>query len=114
MFEHALKAGHTAPMWLLLGVRSTDEIPFSTDLANWEKQPGMRVELTLSQPGAGWKGRTGHVQAHLPALWNELRAQHTEAMVYVCGWRRMVWPVKDLLRSELQVDASHMRVEAFD
>lgn len=114
MFEDALRQGHGEPMWLLLGVRSPEEIPFAEDLDRWRQQPNMRVEITLSKPPEGWTGRRGHVQEHLPELWHELVAKHPAALVYVCGWRRMVWSVRDQLRGALGVEASRMRVEAFD
>lgn len=114
MYQEAIARNAQEPMWLLLGVRSPEEIPFREELAEWAKRPNFRVEVCLSQPPPDWKGRTGHVQQHVKDLWGELRARHPEAHAFVCGWRKMVWPVSDLLRVELGVDPQHLRVEAFD
>jgi ferredoxin-NADP reductase len=114
LIDDALRSEHPELMWVLLGARSLGDLPWASELERWKQLPTMRVELTLSQPQPGWAGRTGHVQKHLPELWRALTALHPDALVYVCGWRRMVFPVRDLLRSELGVDARRVRIEAFD
>jgi NAD(P)H-flavin reductase len=114
MFLEALARDVPEPLWLLLGVRTPEAIPYRSELEGWARHPRVRVEITLSQPPPGWTGRTGHVQAHLSELWKELHAQEPDAMVYVAGWKRMVWPVEDLLRMQLGLDKHHLRVEVFD
>jgi ferredoxin-NADP reductase len=113
MFQEALLQGVREPLWLLMGARTEEEIPYREDLAAWARHQNVRVEVTLSQPPADWKGRRGHVQQHLPEVWGQFHAQHADALVYVAGWKRMVWPVGDLLR-KLQVDRTHVRIEVFD
>jgi ferredoxin-NADP reductase/GNAT superfamily N-acetyltransferase len=114
MFQEALQRDAAEPMWLLLGVRSPEEIPFASELAAWSKRSNFRVEITLSKPPPDWKGRSGHVQQHLKELWAELLKTHPGAHAYVCGWRKMVWPVSDLLRVDLGVAPERLRVEVFD
>jgi len=114
MFLEALQRGVPEPLWLLVGVRTPEELPYREELAEWARNPRVRIEITLSQPPPGWTGRTGHVQVHLAELWEAFRAQHPEAQVFVAGWKHMVWPVEDLLRMQLGVDKNHLRVEVFD
>jgi NAD(P)H-flavin reductase len=95
-------------------VRTPEEIPYRAELEAWARHPRVRVEITLSRPPPGWTGRSGHVQTHLAEIWKAFQAQEPEAMVYVAGWKRMVWPVEDLLRMQLGLDKHHLRVEVFD
>lgn len=114
MYQEAIQRDAKEPVWLLLGAQSPEEIPFAEELAEWAKRPNFRIEVTLSRPPPEWKGRTGPVQQHVRELWGELTKSHPDAHAFVCGWRKMVWPVSDLLRIELKVDPKHLRVEAFD
>lgn len=47
---------------LYLGARTGDAIPFSDRHEAWEKEDGIEVVTTCSQPASGWKGRKGYVQ----------------------------------------------------
>lgn len=114
MLEAALRDGHQEPLWFLLGVRTMGEVPFAADLERWRSSPNVRVEVTLSQGPADWQGRRGYVQQHLAGLWRELHEKHPDALIFVCGWRRMVLPVKDLLRAELKMELGRVRFEMFD
>jgi ferredoxin-NADP reductase len=114
MFQEALREGLKQPLWLLLGARNPEAIPYRDELAEWARHEQVRVEITLSKPPPDWTGRRGHVQAHVLELWKALQAAHPDAQVYISGWKRMVWPVEDLLRMEPGVSRSHLRVEVFD
>lgn len=114
MFQEAIARDAQEPMWLLLGASGPEEIPFAAELETWRARPNLRIEVTLSRPPPDWRGRTGHVQQHVKELWSELSKRHPDAHAYVCGWRKMVWPVSDLFRGELAVPNDRLRVEAFD
>jgi CDP-4-dehydro-6-deoxyglucose reductase, E3 len=114
MFQEAVARDAKEPMWLLFGARTPDEIPFADELAQWATRPNFRIEVSLSRPPPEWKGKSGHVQQHVKELWSELLRLEPDAHAFVCGWRRMVWPVSDLFRGELNVDSRHLRIEAFD
>jgi ferredoxin-NADP reductase len=114
MFLEALARGVPTPMWLLLGARTLDDVPYREEQAAWGGHEHLRVELTLSRAPAGWTGRRGYVQSHLAELWGEFHARYPDGLVYVSGWRHMVWPVEDKLRMELGLDRQHLRVEVFD
>jgi glycine betaine catabolism B len=51
---------------------------------------------SLSEPGEGWTGPTGHVQEHLPEEVEEI----TDWQFYVCGVPEMVVETKELLSEE--------------
>ena len=51
---------------------------------------------TLSRPHLGWRGRAGHVQAHLMEAVGERR----DLDVYVCGLEAMVDDVRALLKNK--------------
>ena len=50
---------------------------------------------TLTQPGPGWKGRSGRVQSHLAELIGERR----DIDVYICGMKAMVDDVRQWLKT---------------
>ena len=83
MVLDAVRAGATAPMWLLLGARSEADVAYRAELdALCAKHPWLRVEVTLSRPGPDWRGRRGYVQGHVPELWGELVGTWPGARVY--------------------------------
>jgi ferredoxin-NADP reductase len=115
MLHASVAAGADAPTWILLGVRHAEDILYGEELrAIAASRPSVRFEVTLSQPPAGWTGRTGYVQAHVKALWTELIAAANEPHAYVCGLHRMVGSVRDLLRREVGVPRERVHTERYD
>src|SRR5262245_1584987 len=93
MMQAAVMAGIEAPLWLLFGARHEEDVRYRDELEGWARsRPNVRYEVTLSQGGAAWGGKRGYVQAHVPALVEELRSATggAEPHVYVCGLERMV------------------------
>ena len=117
MMEAAIAASSKAPLWLLFGARREEDILYREEFERWAMGlPNLRYEVTLSQPGPSWTGRRGYVQAHVPALLEELRAEIAplEPHAYICGLERMVSVVRDLLRGELALPRKHVRTERYD
>jgi ferredoxin-NADP reductase len=109
-------AGPIAPMWLLFGVRHEADLIYRAEIeALARDHAGIRFVPTLSQPGDGWTGRRGYVQAHVRELWHELAALNAgEPHAYVCGLERMVGSVRELLRKELGVARQQVHTERYD
>ena len=116
MIHAAATAGHELPMWLLLGVRNDDDILYRDEFeALAREHDNIRFVPTLSRASASWNGRRDYVQTHIPELWNELAGlglgtPHT----YICGLKRMVTAVRDLLRKDLNVAREHVHSERYD
>jgi len=120
MIQAALGAGSRAPLWLLFGARSEEDILYREEFERWARDlPQVRYEITLSQPKSSWTGRRGYVQAHVPELYGALGASASVAEdgapnVYVCGLERMVKSVRGILRHELSADRKHVHIERYD
>lgn len=117
MIRAALAAGATTPLWLLFGARHEADILYRDELeALTRAHPNVRYEITLSRPGAGWTGRTGYVQAHLPELVSALaeRGGAEPPRAYVCGLDRMVSSVREHLRNELGFERRRVHTERYD
>jgi NAD(P)H-flavin reductase len=116
MMKAALTAGSTAPLWLLLGVRHTDDILYRAEFEAFARShPHVRVEFTLSQGGADWPGRRGYVQTHIRELWTELAALgRGDPHVYVCGLERMITAVRHLVRQEMGIARQQVHSERYD
>lgn len=117
MLRAALRAGSRAPMHLLMGVRHFEDAIYHDELRDIEaRHPSFRFTLTLSQPHAGWTGRTGYVQAHLAEAHAALTAASGGAAphVYACGLVRMVKAVREIARNELLVPRGHVHQERYD
>ena len=97
---------------LLFGVRTAGDVLYGDDLAalaaEWR---GFELHPTLSRPGSDWRGKTGHVQAHVAAL---MQALGGDCDVYVCGLNRMVGDVRKMLREELHLDRKRVHTERYD
>ncbi|HWL88281.1 MAG TPA: oxidoreductase, partial [Polyangiaceae bacterium] len=75
----------------------------------------IRFDPTLSQGSEMWSGRRGYVQTHVPALWSELASLGLGAPhAYICGLKRMVSSVRDLLRKELNAGREQVHSERYD
>ena len=116
MLRASLSAGALAPTWVLLGVRHAEDMLYAPEFrALAERHRFVRFEPTLSQPPNDWIGRTGYVQAHVRALWNELAAaSDVEPHAYVCGLQRMVGSVRDLLRKDMGIARERVHSERYD
>lgn len=97
-----------APLLLLFGCRSEDELLWGDEFAQWAEQPRFDFWPTLSQSGASWSGRKGYVQSHLASLGDAL----TEADFYVCGSRSMVDDVAGRLVG-LGAQPSRLKLEGY-
>lgn len=115
MIRDALARGRTEPLWLLLGVRSPDELLYGDELSFLERtHPCFRFIPSLSRPPADWEGRSGYVQAHVKELWTAFVAQHGDAHAYICGVKKMLEAARQVLRVELGVDRKRVHLEAYD
>jgi len=95
---------------LLFGVRHEHGILYRDEFEELERRcPGFHFIPTLSRPGGGWPGRTGHVQQHLRDVLGDRRDLH----IYVCGLKAMVNSVRSLLK-EWGFDRKHIIYERYD
>ena len=114
---HAQASG--APVWLLFGARTEADLLYRDELAALARaHAGVRIALTLSQPGEAWGGRRGYVQTHARALYEELAAKTqgggAAPHVYVCGLERMVGAVRALFRQEMGLARQLVHSERYD
>lgn len=120
MFQHALAQGETAPLWLLFGVRHEEDRIYEDELRELAAAyPNFKVFYTLSQPKGGasgtWGGRTGYVQTHARALYEEMTALgQGDVHVYICGLQKMIGNVRDLLRKEMELPRQLVHSERYD
>lgn len=116
MLRDELARGAKAPLWLLFGARRQPDVLWREELeALAAAHANVRLVVTLSRPDAGWTGRTGWVQEHVRALWEELaKASGSTPHAYVCGLERMVGAVRDLLRKDMGVPRQHVHSERYD
>lgn len=99
------------PITLLLGVRTRDDILYADELDAMARERQLTFLPTLSRGGEAWRGRRGHVQAHLP----ELVARYDGACdVYICGLSKMVKQVRKLLKTDLGLTRDKIHSERFD
>jgi CDP-4-dehydro-6-deoxyglucose reductase len=81
---------------LLFGIRFEHNIMYREEFEKLAAHhPNFHFCPTLTQPGPGWKGLTGRVQAHLPELIGERR----DIDVYICGMKAMVDDVRQQLKA---------------
>lgn len=115
MLKDALAKGDDSPMRLVFGVRTPEDRIYVEELEELQsKHPSFRAFFTLSRPPAeGWGGKTGYVQTHVRALYEEL-APHGRTNVYICGLHRMVSAVRELLRTEMGLERKQVHSERYD
>lgn len=114
MLQHAEATGRTSPVWLLFGARSPDETLFAEEFrALASRCPWFRFMPSLSRAPESWAGRTGYVQHHVAAVWRELDA-HGPPEAWVCGVKKMLTAVREVLRVDLGVDRKRVHLEAYD
>ena len=98
------------PATLLFGIRYQSTILYRREFeAMTERYPHFRFWPTLSRPDPDWKGRTGHVQAHLLEAVGERR----DLDVYICGLKLMVDDVRAKLKA-LGFDRKQIVYEKYD
>lgn len=101
----------TAPaITLLFGVRYESHLMYRAEFEGMSATfPQFRFWPTLSRPDGGWRGRTGHVQAHLTEAIGERR----ELDFYLCGLKQMVDDVRGVLK-EMGFDRKQIFYEKYD
>lgn len=114
MISDALTSGVTAPLWVLFGVRSMHDALYREEFEALAAQhPNLRFMLSMSRPDAGWTGKSGYVQTHVLELWNEL-AQFGLPHAYVCGVRKMLTDVRDVLKAGGHAERAQLHLESYD
>ncbi len=95
---------------LLFGVRYESTILYRADFERLAVQfPQFRFWPTLSRPEPGWRGRSGHVQAHL----EEAIGGRRDLDVYLCGLKLMVDDVRSILKG-MGLDRKQIFYEKYD
>ena len=98
------------------GVRKEEDRLYRDELERMQaKFPNFHAEYTLSQAGDAWQGRRGYVQTHVRALFEELaeggaRTPH----VYICGLKKMIDGVRELLKNDMQLPRQQVHSERYD
>jgi NAD(P)H-flavin reductase len=103
-------------MCLLFGVRNREEILYKDELERLANEhPHVRIEVTLSRPDDGWKGRRGYVQLHVRELYERLASgSSAPPHVFVCGLERMVSSVREILKKEMGLPRTLVHSERYD
>jgi ferredoxin-NADP reductase len=93
--DATLLAGGAA-VTLLMGARHAAGLLYRGEFESLSAtHPRFRYLPTLTQPPAGWTGRTGRVQSHLDEALNG----RADVDVYICGLKAMVDDVRALLKA---------------
>jgi CDP-4-dehydro-6-deoxyglucose reductase len=116
MLRTAIARGHTAPVCILFGVRSQEDILYRDELDRIAPEhSGVAIEVTLSRPDDSWKGRRGYVQLHVRELYERLASgSSVPPHVFVCGLERMVGAVREILRKEMGLPRTSVHSERYD
>jgi ferredoxin-NADP reductase len=95
---------------LLFGVRYESHLLYREEFEETARRfPRFFFRPTLTQPGPGWKGRVGRVQAHLA----EAIAGRRDIDVFLCGLKPMVDDVRRILK-DMGFDRKQIRYEKYD
>jgi ferredoxin-NADP reductase len=114
MIHDAIQNGGETPLWVLFGVRTPDDVLYQAEFEALAKQhPRFRFLLSMSRPPAGWNGLSGYVQTHTLELWKEL-AKHGRPEAYVCGVKKMLLEVRDVLKKQANVERHQLHLESYD
>lgn len=109
-YLHAYLPQGSPNFTLLFGVRYESHLLYREEFEAMAREyPQFRFWPTLSRPGEGWTGRTGHVQAHLKEAIGERR----DLDFYICGLKPMVDDVRAMLK-EMGFDRKQIRYEKYD
>ncbi len=116
MLQAAVRAGLVSPIWLLLGVRRTNDLLYRDELERLaSSHDNFRVFFTLSQGETEWRGRRGYVQTHIAELWAELMLlDKGEPHLYVCGLERMITAVRKLMKHDMGIPRERVHSERYD
>jgi ferredoxin-NADP reductase len=116
MLLAAVRAGLPSPIWLLLGVRRTEDLLYRAELeALASSHANFRVFFTLSQGEPDWTGLRGYVQTHIAELFSNLtRLEKGDPHLYVCGLERMIAAVRHLVRKEMGIPRERVHSERYD
>jgi ferredoxin-NADP reductase len=84
-------------VWVLMGVRHTDELLYHDDFLALAEHPNMRYRTTVSRPDASWTGAKGYVGQFM----DEIRGTTNPAtsLVYLCGVPQMVDEIRTSFQS---------------
>ncbi len=95
---------------LIFGVRYERNLLYREEFEHLAAQhPHFQFWPTLSRSDDRWKGRGGHVQAHLAEAIGDRR----DMDIYICGLKAMVDDVRGRLK-ELAFDRKHVIYEKYD
>lgn len=111
LIEHAVDQKRMTPITLVYGNRHQDEVVWGAevDALAGSVLPGLKVIHTLSQPNAGWSGRTGRIG---PELVKALVQETPGAVFLIAGPLPMVQETRAALH-EAGVDESRVKLEIF-
>ena len=100
-------AESTGRVWLLVGARSPEHLPFASDRERWQGRDDLDVLVAVDQAPLGWQGRVGVA----PALLAEVPALE-KAAVLVCGPELMMrFTVRELTRRGVPADRIYLSME---
>jgi CDP-4-dehydro-6-deoxyglucose reductase len=95
---------------LVFGARFEHGLLYRDEFEALAKEyPNFHFVPTLSRPPEEWKGRVGHVQAHVLEFLGERR----DVDIYICGMKAMVDDLRNRLK-ELGLDRTHIIFEKYD
>jgi len=116
MLQTAVARGHSAPMHLLFGVRSQEDILYREELERMARDHArVALDVTLSRPDESWDGRRGYVQLHVRELYERLASSSSvPPHVFVCGLERMVGSVREILRKQMGLPRNAVHSERYD
>lgn len=110
MLHYILPRERKRKFTLLFGVRYEKNLLYRDEFEGMEAEhSNFRFWPTLSRPEAHWRGRTGHVQAHLDEALEDLHDMH----VYICGLKAMVDDVRARLKAR-GIDRRRILYEKYD
>jgi CDP-4-dehydro-6-deoxyglucose reductase, E3 len=112
MLHAELTCADGPALTLLFGARTEADILWRDEFEALAARFAGRFRycVTLSRPDAGWSGRRGYVQTHLPEVIDPTAKPH----VYVCGLTRMVAEVRRELKEALGYDRQRIHSERYD
>ncbi len=114
MLHDALAARGTTPLWVLFGVRSPQDALYREEFEALEKSnPRLRFMLSMSRPPDDWQGYRSYVQTHVLDLWKQL-AEHGRPEAYVCGVKKMLLEVRQVLKTHGFAERAQLHLESYD